>query len=165
MDVGVVVGIVGTLGTLGGVALGGRLADRSQRRLFLEAQATERHKIRRSACIDYLAAHRRFRRFLLTEAITVDLVAVEDRPEQPTALAYGVGLQWDAYERAAATIDILVDDNDLYAAMSQMRRTLWTIMRARATYAAGAVPVSIVDPARAAEDGFMALAQHRVGHS
>jgi hypothetical protein len=70
--------LISTLGALAGVGLGTWFGAHLQRKIVLEARDSELRQSQRQACMDFLAAYRRYRHFVLVEAERVDLIRRPD---------------------------------------------------------------------------------------
>jgi hypothetical protein len=156
----VIATLVGTLGTLVGVILGFMLNSRAAQRQ-IDAQARrELRQAREAAYVDLLAAHRLFRRFILTSPDGVQLVDVAEGGPQ-TPVIEGSESQWEALETAAARLQIIASDAtaEVRDAAAKMRSTMYDLARARGTAAPGAVRREPIRTARKAEDDFAQAAQ------
>ncbi len=146
--------IVGTAGAHGGVALGSWITALSQRRLAREAHRRTLVQARELAYVEYLAAFRRFRRFLLAEPVKVQIV--ERAGGRKTPVIEKSSKNWETVEVATARIKIVAAGRPVLKFAGDMRIAFYAIAEARATFEAGAVPDELV---RAANDADAAFAQ------
>jgi hypothetical protein len=157
----VITTLVGTLGTLAGVILGFLLNSRAvQRQIDLQARREVR-QAREDAYVELLAAHRQFRRFILTSPSGVQLIDVA-QGGPPTPVIDGAESQWEALETAAARLQIIAGGAtaEVQEASAKMRSTMYELARARAAAVApGAVRREPIRTARKAEDDFARAAQ------
>ena len=102
----VVTTLVGTVGTLAGVLIGFMLNSRAAQRQSDMQARREVRQARETAYVELLAAHRQFRRFLLTSPGAVRLVDVAEGGP-PTPVVDGAEGQWQALETAAARLQII----------------------------------------------------------
>ena len=150
--------IAGTIGALGGVILGVWLTARSQRNLLKESQRLSAVQARETAYTEYLVAYRRFRRFLMTEPIEVNLVG---RPggEKAAPLIDGAGGYWDSIDSARARLEILAGDRIPRDTWRKVHRAFMAIARVRASCGPGEIPDEMIDSAAAAEAEFIQTAR------
>ena len=143
------------LAALVGVALGGWLTSRSQRRLLELEHRREQRRSREEAYVALLAAYRRFRVFVLTQAEGVDVVG--GPPGVP--LVRDAGEYSDAVQDATARVQLLSGSADVLSASRALSRAFRDVARARATHPRGAVPDLLIDAARQAELHFAEAAR------
>jgi hypothetical protein len=146
--------IVGTVGTLVGVALGSWITAASQRGLAREANRRDATRARESSYVEYLAAFRNFRRFVQAEATTVRIVERPEDPGRRTPVIADSIRHWEAVENAKARMYIVAAGKPVLASMKKVEDAFYDIAEARAEYGVGAIPDSIVTSARAAETAF-----------
>ena len=157
----VITTLVGTVGTLAGVVIGFLLNSRAAQRHSDMQARREVRQARETAYVELLAAHRQFRRFLLTSPGGVRLVDVAGGGP-PTPVMDGAEGQWQALETAAARLQIIAVGAapEVREAAAKMRATMYDLARARArAVAPGAVPREPIRVARGAEDDFARAAQ------
>lgn len=153
--------LVGTVGTLIGVVIGFLLNSRAQQRQSDIEAWREVRQAREAAYVALLAAHRQFRRFILTSPDGVRLVDVaEGGPSTP--VIGGADSQWDALETATARLQIIAAEAtpQVREAAARLRTAMWDLAYARANAVApGAVAPEPVRIAREAEEHFAQAAQ------
>src|SRR6266536_3317439 len=93
--------VIGSASALGGVVLGSWLSGRIQRQTLDESRRQEARQARQQAYVDFLAAHRQFRRFLYTEPVSVHLVPHADGCGTTTPVVEGAAKHWEAVETGA----------------------------------------------------------------
>ena len=152
---------VGTFGTLAGVVIGFLLNSRATQRRYEMQARREVVQAREAAYVELLAAHRHFRRFILTSSGEFRLVEVAEG-SQPTPVMDGAASLWEALETAAARVQIIAAEAipKVGEASARMRATMYELARARAkAVAAGSVPREPIWAAREAEEDFVQAAQ------
>lgn len=157
----VITTLVGTVGTLTGVVIGFMLNSRAAQRHSDMQAWREVRQAREAAYVDLLAAHRQFRRYILTSPNGVRLVEVAEGGP-PTPVIDGADNQWDALETAAARLQIMAAGAtpEVREAAAKLRAAMYDLARARAKAAApGAVPREPIRVARGAEEDFARAAQ------
>lgn len=156
--------LIGIAGALLGVVLGSFLTFRAQKSLAIESHRLARTAAREGAYVEFLGSWRQFRRFLLTEELTVTLVPRDDDPQVSVAVIDGAAVRWDAVDRATAQVQILAASrSDILTAAESVRRAINTIAESRAVNAAGAVPAELVKQAKTAEAVFARSANLDIG--
>jgi len=153
MDWGVVTGLVGALG---GVALGGWLSDRSQRRLLRESRELEGLKTLQEAYVAFLAAYRQFRRFLITQPVDVRVMTVDG---EDVAVIEGASERWEAADSAYARVQLLVGGSEVDAAARTVGRAVRRVAVARGAYGPGQVPGDLLRLCTTAEAAFAEAAR------
>jgi hypothetical protein len=150
--------MIGVLGALGGVVVGSMLSSRAQRELLRAAHRREDRQVRENAYVAFLANYRRFRHFVLTEALEVTVVT--------DSLARGVPLIKDSQEHADAIHEATArlyllegEDTPVIRAVLAVQMAFDDLARARATHPSGAIPLPAVQAAREAEKQFTRAAQ------
>ncbi len=154
MDPGV---IVATAGTLVGVGLGSWLSGRSQREAARESQREADVERREAAYVEFMAAYRVFRRFVIAGTTSVTL-SLQDGVK-PYPVIEGSEAYWERVEAARARLDLLAGDTPLSKAGRDLADAFYDVARARAEHPAGAVPRPIVRAVRAAEREFARIAR------
>jgi hypothetical protein len=157
----VITTLVGTLGTLAGVVLGFWLNSRAAQRQSYTQARREVRQAREAVYVEFLAAHRQFRRFILTSPAGVHLVDVAEGGP-PTPVIDGAESQWEVLETAAARLQIVASGATAEAreAAAKVRRAMYDLARARAeAVGPGAVRREPIRAARRAEDDFARAAQ------
>ncbi len=143
--------------TLAGVWLGAILGSRGQRALMKQAQGEARITALSAVFADYLSAYRTFRRYVLTEAPTVQLVS-RGEPGRITEVIEGSRHYWDLVDHAMANLSIHCRDSTVLDKAKGVRDEFWKIANARASHGIGDVPDQIVKAAKDAEDAFATAA-------
>jgi hypothetical protein len=154
--------LIGTPGALSGVVIGSLLSERSQRRLLRATQDAASDQIKREACVQFLAAHRSFRRHLQTEDVEVRMIPVLNT-DQVTPVVSNSSKQWECHEQARAALHIVISDEGLISLSDDMHRSLYSLMRARADHPPGGIPNEFISEARAIENRFAELARRIAG--
>jgi hypothetical protein len=137
------------------------LNTRAQQRQSDMQAWREVRQAREAAYVDLLAAHRQFRRFILTSPDGVRLVDVAEGGP-PTPVIDGADSQWDVLETATARLQIIAAGAtpEVRKAAARLRRAMYDLARARAKAGApGAVPHEAVLMAREAEEDFARAGQ------
>jgi len=135
------------------------LTGRTQQRMKMHDQRAERQRGRETVYVEFLAAHRQFRRFLMTENVSVTLVVSAEYPE-PVPVIDGAGRYWESAEMAYARVQLVAGGTAVDKAARAVRAcSVYGIARARAHHGPGSVPRDVVRSARDAEDAFVEAAQ------
>ncbi len=151
--------VIGSASALGGVVLGSWLSGRIQRQTLDKSRRQEARQAREQAYVDFLAAHRQFRRFLYTEPVSVHLVPHADGCGTTTPVVEGAAKHWEAVETANARVQIVAGSSAVDAAALAVIRGLYDVARARVNCEPGALPWDVVRSAREAENDFARAAQ------
>jgi len=157
----VIAALAGTIGTLAGVLLGFLLNSRAAQRQSNIQARREVQLAREVAYVEFLAAHRQFRRFILTSPGGVRLVEVAEGGP-PTPVIDSAESQWQALETAAARLQIIAVGAapGVLEAAAKLRAAMYDLARARAKVTApGAVGREPIRAARGAEDDFARAAK------
>jgi hypothetical protein len=150
--------LAGTVGALGGVALGSWLTARSQRTLLRESHLQARIEARELAYSEFLGAYRQFRRYIMNEPVNIRLVERSSgRPAVP--IIDGSAHYWEAVENATARLVLLAGDRMSPDIWNAVRLAFYDIARARAIHEPGAVPDEIIHASRSAEYDFARVAR------
>lgn len=157
MATDIVAAIITTAGALGGVYVGSFIQSRGAASAAGIEIGQRRLADRRQAYVNLLAAARAMRRHLQTADIAVRLVASPNGEDVP--LLADDGKHWADFEAAQACVQIVADGAEIYAAVAAIRHSLYELIRARNSCAAGAIPGDVVGNARDAEDAFAAAAR------
>jgi hypothetical protein len=150
--------LVGVAGTLGGVAVGSLLSDRSQRALLRENQRQASARAREDAYVEFLAVFRSFRSFLMGEPVNVKVI---HRPDGGvTTVIEGAAKLWESVASARARVHILAGvDSPVYIAAEKVKDALTLVAAAREGHGPGEIPTETLDVLRHAELEFAAKAQ------
>lgn len=155
IDVGLLVSVAGTLG---GVTLGSLLTGRSQRALLRENRHQESVRSREQAYVEFLAAYRSFRSFLMTEPVKVQVVHRPDGGEIP--VIEGSAKLWESVANARARVHVLSGvDSPVYMAAERVKVALDLVAKARERYGPGEIPTDTLDVLRQAELDFAMAAR------
>lgn len=151
---------VGVFGALGGVALGSLLSSRSQMRMQQQARAHALIDAKRIAYIEYLSTLRQFRRFILhLEPHRIRVVEGSGSPRGSIPIIDGADSHWDAVEKARSQLWIVAGyDSVVREASDRVMDAIYVITREQAAYPAGALPATVIDISRHAEQDFARLA-------
>jgi hypothetical protein len=157
--IGLLSTFVGVLGTLGGVLLGARSSQRAQRQLLKLTVRSEERRLRSATYAEYLAALRKFRIFIMTQATDVTVIESPELTGGFVALVEGANEYMDSLQGIAAQVLLLVGPSSpIYAATVELHQTLWRLARARSSEPSMILPRELVEEARQAEKQFVTLA-------
>jgi hypothetical protein len=155
-----VTALVGVLGALGGVVLGSLLSSRSQMRMQREARAHALIDAKRTAYVEYLSTLRQFRRFILhLDPQRISVVEGSGSPRGAIPIIDGADSYWDAVERARSQLWIAAGYNSaVREASDKVMDAIYVIAREQATHPIGALPATVIDISRHAEQDFARVA-------
>lgn len=159
MDVAnIVTTLMGTVGTLGGVALGAWLTNRSQRRLLLEDRAERSMTERRHLYGEFLSTTRAWRAVSQSaDARVIPGSAISRRPH-----ADG-GAMAERSLALRSEIALVAHSVEASREAARLVKALGRLAEARSSYAAGSIPQDIVQPCRDRELFFILAARRELG--
>jgi hypothetical protein len=156
--------LIGTVGALAGVGLGSWSTARYQRALFRDTHRLANVTARESAYQDFLTTARQFRRFMMTQPMTVRLI---ERPggRPSTPVIDDPGTHWEDLDAAQAKLAILAGDREINSVASEVTDAIYSLIRARASYTQGEIPDEIIALGRDAEKKFARTAREDLTYS
>ncbi|HET7477122.1 MAG TPA: hypothetical protein VFJ97_14010 [Dermatophilaceae bacterium] len=111
----------------------------------------EQSKTLQEAYVTFLASHRQFRRFLITERMAVELVSVEG---EEVAVIDGATERWEALDNTYARVQLLVGETVVDDAARALGLAVRQIAAARGRHGPGQVPGDVLRACWAAENAF-----------
>ncbi len=159
---GLVGTLVGALIALLGVWLTQRRTDTREWNKW-ERERTDRDlDIKLQACVAYLAACRRYRRFLMYSEVKGEYIAPTAESKGGVTL-HGVDEIEAAVNDAAARLMIVVGDPRIAEVSDALSRDVGELRKARIVKGAGMIPTVLVTACREREREFAAIVRQRVG--
>lgn len=150
--------VLSVIGSLLGVYLGARLGIQHQASMLKAADSREDRRLREAAYVDLLAAYRRYRAFVATEAGEVKVVGATPQGGG-VAVVNGVGEYEQAIQEATARVHLLEGEaSPIVQAVTRIYRTAREVAIARADCGRGDVPYPVMEAARQAEIDFVRVA-------
>ena len=154
MSIEYVAALIGALGALAGTYLGAWATGRSQRYSLDMTFVRERLRQREAAYVDFLAAIRQFRRFLLTSGNQVRLLFWVPGSAPGIPSIEGDDKHWEALETAVARLRISIDDRTVQDAADKSVYHLYELARAMAKQGPDTIPEEALAAARDADREF-----------
>lgn len=151
--------LIGALGALAGTYLGAWATGRSQRYSLDMTFVRERLRQREAAYVDFLAAMRQFRRFLLTSGEPVRLLFWVPGSSPGIPAVEGDDKRWEALETAVARLRISIDDRTVQDAEDNSVYHLYELARAMAKQGRDTIPEEALAAARKADREFEGAAR------
>jgi hypothetical protein len=131
------------------VGLGSWLSGRSQANLQRQAQLRSDADAKREAYVEFLAALRRFRRFLLTAPVKVSLRETADSSGSPVAIVEGADAHWDTVEHAISRLWIVTGyETATGKAADKVIDAFYEVARQRAAHGPEGVPAEVIEASR-----------------
>lgn len=154
--------ILSPIFALAGVVLGGLITSRIQRKNQETAQRLAVAQERQNACIDFLAAIRQYRRFLMYSDTKIE--DVEPTSESKgTIIVEGAAEYVVRVDGALARIQILARSGKIASAAEELSSLLTKFRRLRARHGKGMIPNEEVKKLQDAERDFAALVREELG--
>ena len=150
--------LVGSVSALVGVALGGILTARAQRRSQESQMSFALRGERRDALVQFLASIRQFRRFLMYSDVEFEIVE-PTKFSKGTVLVEGRAKYDAALDEAYTRLLIVVGTSSLIEEASRLTVRINEFIRLRAEHGIGNVPNEIIRDFRAAELEFAETAR------
>jgi hypothetical protein len=163
MRIEYVAALIGVLGALAGTYLGAWVTGRSQRNSLDMAFVRERLRQREAAYVDFLAAIRQFRRFLLTSGNQIQLLFWLPGSAPGIPRIEGDDKYWEALETAVARLRISIDDRTVQDAADNSVHYLYELARAMAKQGPDTIPEEALAAARKADREFEDSARAHLG--
>jgi hypothetical protein len=152
--------VLAALAALGGVGLGAWLSSRQQQAMLRAADDRATRQARERAYINFLAAYRQFRRFLLANPGNVTLLP---GPEgQQVAKIADSAEYWRAVDEAFANIELLAGPGAIRQEAKSVGKALWKLAESCAQHPPGQIPNEDVDRCREAERRFAEAARREL---
>jgi hypothetical protein len=136
-----------------GVVVGGVISSRSQRSGIDASARIAARRDKQEACVQYLAAVRRYRRYVMYTDVSMAIVDATTESKGTVIFAGGSDLQ-AALSDAYARLLILVDSERVHEAARTMASLNNRFVRLRAQVGKGMVPNEILNACRSAETTF-----------